>query len=132
MFEVHVWRHNEIFTKFDLIKPFLDMLTVWLLIVKFILSMIMNIVVPIVLAYVQVLLLCLFICTTQKCAEHSGRSVNHTLLSCIRLQFFIFSVRLWSVLRGHSVLFIPATTANDFRLRRIFIPDIIHYIIFLS
>ena len=34
-------------------------------------------------------------------------------------------------LRGHSVFFIPATTANDLRLRRISIPDLIHYIIFL-
>ena len=33
-----------------------------------------------------------------------------------------FSVRLLSVLRGHSVFFIPATTANDLRLRRIFYP----------
>ena len=39
--------------------------------------------------------------------------------------FFIkknFSVRLLSVLRGHSFFFIPATTANDPRLRRIFYP----------
>ena len=28
--------------------------------------------------------------------------------------------------------FIPATTANDLRLRKISIPDLIHYIIFLS
>ena len=55
-----MWRHNEVFAKCDLIKPFLDMLTVWLLIVIFILSMIMNIVVPIVMAYVHVLLL--FVC----------------------------------------------------------------------
>jgi len=33
-----------------------------------------------------------------------------------------FSVRLLSVLRGHSVFFIPATTANDHGLRRIFYP----------
>ena len=30
------------------------------------------------------------------------------------------------------VFFIPATTANDLGLRRISIPDLIHYIIFLS
>ena len=48
--------------------------------------------------------------------------------------FFIlfFSVRLLSVLRGHSGFFIPTTTANDLRLRRISIPDLIYYIIFLS
>ena len=39
--------------------------------------------------------------------------------------FFFFSGRLLSVLRGHSVFFIPATTANDLRLRRISIPDLI-------
>ena len=33
-----------------------------------------------------------------------------------------FCVRLWSVLRGDSFFFIPATTANDFRLRRMFYP----------
>ena len=37
-----------------------------------------------------------------------------------------------SVLRGYSFFSIPATTANDIRLRRISIPDLIHYIIFLS
>ena len=43
--------------------------------------------------------------------------------STLRLRNFLnifFSFRL-SVLRGHSV-FIPATTANDLRLRRIFYP----------
>ena len=35
---------------------------------------------------------------------------------------YIFSVRLLLVLRGHSFFFIPATTANDLRLRRIFYP----------
>ena len=57
-------------------------------------------------------------------------------ITCIRLiccsGFFFFSVRLLSVLCGHSGFFIPATTANDLRLRRISIPDLIHYIIFLS
>ena len=32
------------------------------------------------------------------------------------------SVRILSVLRGHSFFFIPAITANDLRLRRIFYP----------
>ena len=41
-------------------------------------------------------------------------------------------VRFVSVLRGHSVFFINATTANDLRLRRISIPDLIHYNVFLS
>ena len=44
----------------------------------------------------------------------------------------IISVRLLSVLHGHSGFFIPETTANDLRLRTISIPDLIHYIIFLS
>ena len=35
-----------------------------------------------------------------------------------------------SVLRGSFVFFIPATTANDLRLRRISIQDLIHYICF--
>ena len=38
-----------------------------------------------------------------------------------------FSIRLLSVLRDHS-FFIPPTTANDLRLRRISIQDFIHYI----
>ena len=46
--------------------------------------------------------------------------------------FYFFSVWLLSVLCGHSGFFIPATTAKDLRLRRISIPDLIHYIIFLS
>ena len=58
-----------------------------------------------------------------------------TRLSCRTVTydrfFYFFSVRLLSVLRGHSVFFIPATTANDLRLRRISIPDLIHYIYFL-
>ena len=46
--------------------------------------------------------------------------------SVVLLLFFI--VRLLSVMRGQSL----ATTANENRLRRISIPDLIHYIIFLS
>ena len=38
----------------------------------------------------------------------------------------------FSVLRGHSVVFILTTTANDLRLRGISIPDLMYYIIFLS
>ena len=43
-----------------------------------------------------------------------------------------FSVPLLSVLRDYSFFFIPATTVNDLRLRRISVPDFTHYIIFLS
>ena len=51
---------------------------------------------------------------------------------CTFLIFVIFfSVRLLSVLRDHPFFSIRATTANDLRLRRISIPDLIHYIIFL-
>ena len=38
------------------------------------------------------------------------------------LIFVFFSVRFLSVLRGHSFFPIPATTANDLPLRRIFYP----------
>ena len=44
----------------------------------------------------------------------------------------IFSGRLLSVLRAHTFFSIPARTSNDLRLRRISIPDLTHYIIFLS
>ena len=36
--------------------------------------------------------------------------------------YIFFSVRLLSVLCGHSVVFIPDTTVNDLRLRRILYP----------
>ena len=42
-----------------------------------------------------------------------------------------FSVRLLSVLRGHSVFSSPPKTANDLRLWRISIPDLIHYFLIL-
>ena len=42
------------------------------------------------------------------------------------------SVRLFIGSAWSFGFVIPATTANDLRLRRISIPDIIHYIIFLS
>jgi len=45
------------------------------------------------------------------------------------LFIYFFSVRLLSVSAWSFVFFIPA---NDLRLRRISIPDLIHYIIFLS
>ena len=40
----------------------------------------------------------------------------------IEMLVFYFGVPLLSVLPGHSGFFIPATTANDLRLRRIFYP----------
>jgi len=43
----------------------------------------------------------------------------------------VFCVFL-SVPRGHSGFFIPTTTSNDLPLRRISIPDCIHYIFLLS
>ena len=42
--------------------------------------------------------------------------------TCFVYLFFFKIKHFLSVLRGHSVLFIPATTANDLRLRRIFYP----------
>ena len=44
--------------------------------------------------------------------------------------FFFFSVRLLSVLHGHSGFFIPATTANDLRHQRISIPNLPFFTIF--
>ena len=52
-------------------------------------------------------------------------SLTTIIVLCIFLYFF--NVRLFMVI----VFFIPAT-ANDFRLRRISIPDCIHYIFVLS
>jgi len=46
------------------------------------------------------------------------------------LYFLTFDFFL--VLRGRLFVFIPATTANELRLRRISIPDLMHYITFLS
>ena len=56
-----------------------------------------------------------------------SRYFKKVSISITNISFF--SVRLLSVLRGHS-LFIPATTANDLRLRRISIQYFIHYIYF--
>jgi len=47
--------------------------------------------------------------------------VSYFGCSCVCFVLF-FSVRLLSVLRGHSFFLIPATTANTLRLRRIFYP----------
>ena len=53
--------------------------------------------------------------------QHTRKGVR-VLKTVLFLNKYFFSVRLLSVLRGHSFLFIPATTANDLRLRRIFYP----------
>ena len=52
------------------------------------------------------------------------KKIDRELSYCIYCFFFLFffNVRLLSVLRGHSFFFIPVTTANDLRLRRIFYP----------
>ena len=44
------------------------------------------------------------------------------VLQLVRTVGFFLCVRLLSVLRGHAVFSIPATTANDLRLQRIFYP----------
>ena len=44
--------------------------------------------------------------------------------------YFYFRVRLYVGSAWSFALFIPATTANDLRIRRISIPDIIRYICF--
>ena len=46
--------------------------------------------------------------------------------------FVFYSVRLFVGSEWSFGFFIPATTANDLRLRRISIPNLIHYIILLS
>ena len=48
--------------------------------------------------------------------------------------FFFFTFRLLSVLRGHSIFFIPTTPANDPRLRRIFYPRFypLHFLSYLN
>ena len=61
---------------------------------------------------------------------HFTKLLSNTSKKCHRIYSwtcFFRSVRLL-VLRDHSGVFIPATTANDLRLRRISIQDFIHYI----
>ena len=53
---------------------------------------------------------------------------NEGLLCYTSVFCFVFSIRLLLVLHDHSFFFIPATTANDLRLRRISIPDFINEI----
>ena len=69
-------------------------------------------------------------------SEKSHGKKNRTVAYKNALNSFdkknVFSVRLFVGFAWSFVFFIPATTANDLRLQRISIPDIIHYIIFLS
>ena len=69
----------------------------------------------------------MFLVTKITQLQRTGFFSNAT---CVPMLFL--SVRPLSVLRGHSGFFIPATTANDLRLRRISIPERVHYIIVLS
>ena len=55
---------------------------------------------------------------------------RYSLSSVVSLSVWLLLV-LQSVPRGKS-FFIPATTANDFRIRWISIPDFIHYIFIVS
>ena len=59
-------------------------------------------------------------------------SILTKLLEINLNKLIFFSVRLLTFLCGHLGFFIPATTTKDLRLGRISIPDLIHYIIFLS
>ena len=55
--------------------------------------------------------------------KHYCRHLFTINLCCLK-DFWGISVRYLSVLRGHSFFFIPATTANDLRLQRIFYPRV--------
>ena len=61
--------------------------------------------------------------------NHCTVDSSTSSIQCLTL-FSFFSVRLLSGLHDHSGFFIPATTAKDLRLRRVSIPDFIHYIYF--
>ena len=67
-----------------------------------------------------------FFCLNMSPRFMSPRFMSPRFISKLEWGCFLFvcffSIRLLSVLRGHSFLFIPATTANDLRLRRIFYP----------
>ena len=54
--------------------------------------------------------------------SYNDKTVQIKLSISVLFFWIFFSVRLLSVLRGHSGVFIPATTANELRLRRIFYP----------
>ena len=58
------------------------------------------------------------------------------LMWILIVNIFIFKINFLAIDFVSSAwsigFFIPATTANDLRLRKISIPDLIHYIIFLS
>ena len=62
---------------------------------------------------------------TNGCFEKLGKSclcIICTTVGCLSILFYFFSVRLLTVLSCHSDFFIPATTANELRLQRIFYP----------
>ena len=59
-------------------------------------------------------------------------SILTKLLEINLNKLIFFSVRLLTGSVWSFGFFIPATTANDLPLGRISIPDLIHYIIFLS
>ena len=65
------------------------------------------------------------------CISFSRLSTKHVCLPLI-LFLIYFSVRLLLVLRGYSFLSSPQQSCHyDLRLRRISIPDVIHYIFVL-
>ena len=66
--------------------------------------------------------------TTGKCFVEMSTIDEETVqdVAEVGLVFFL-AFNFLSVLRDHS-FFIPGTTVNDLRLRRISIPDVIHYI----
>ena len=70
-----------------------------------------------------------FLCDVLICMDLSLGMLSTSFLCFVCL---FFSVQLLSALRGHSVFSSPTTTANDLRLWRISIPDLIHYITFLT
>ena len=82
-----------------------------------------------------------FLCMLFKLRDHiifNMQSLKHSattqgLVNCIS-NFFFFFFLVFDFCRFCVVIrfFIPATKANDLRLRGISIPDLIHYIIFLS
>ena len=70
--------------------------------------------------------------TVQCCHGYSGVFNTYYSMSNSASLFVFFQRSTFVGSAWSFYLFIPATTANDLRLRRISIPDLIHYIIFLS
>ena len=61
-----------------------------------------------------------------------GIMSTHITVRCCCFVFLFFKHSTFAGSAWSFGFFIPATTANNLRLRRISIPDIIHYSIFLS